>query len=129
MEIQQLSRRALVVDDDERVRETVGAMLGVLGYEVEYAPLPSQALERAGAPDATFDLLVVDVILPEMTGLNLARLLVERWPQLKVIYTSGYASASVLRPGVAVEGASFLGKPFSTAELLAAAGEPTPLAA
>jgi CheY-like chemotaxis protein len=129
MEIQQVSGRALVVDDEEQVRETVGAMLGVLGYQVEYARLPSQALERAGTPDASFELLVVDVILPEMTGLNLARLLVERWPQLKVIYTSGYASASVLSPGVAVEGASFLTKPFSTAELVAAASESTPLAA
>jgi CheY-like chemotaxis protein len=112
--------RALVVDDDERVRETVAAMLGVLGYEVEYAQLPSQALARAGTPDTSFDLLVVDVILPEMTGLNLARLLVGRWPRLKVIYTSGYSSSAVLAQDGVVEGASFLGKPFSTAELIAA---------
>jgi CheY-like chemotaxis protein len=129
MDAPHASRRALVVDDDDRVREAVSAMLGVLGYEVEYAQLPSQALDRAGAPDAQFDLLLVDVILPEMTGLNLARLLVQRWPQLKVVYTSGYASSSVMTPGAVVPGASFVGKPFSTAELMAAAGEAATLAA
>jgi CheY-like chemotaxis protein len=121
--------RALVVDDDERVRETVLAMLSTLGYEAEGVPVPSRALERAGMPGAEFDLLLVDVILPEMTGLQLARLLVERWPRLKVIYTSGYASASVMAPGAVVPAAAFLAKPFTTSELAHAAEDVAQLAA
>ena len=122
-------RRALVVDDDERVRDTVLTMLSTLGYETEGLALPSEALARAGLSGVEFDLLLVDVILPEMTGLQLARLLVERWPRLKVIYASGYASASVMAPGAVVPGAAFVAKPFSTADLAHAAEDVTRLAA
>lgn len=127
--VSEVARRALVVDDDERVRETILSMLSGLGYEAEGASAPSRALERAGVPGVEFDLLLADVILPEMTGLQLARLLVERWPSLRVIYTSGYTTSSVMAPDAVVPGAAFLAKPFTTAELAHAAEDVHRLAA
>jgi len=110
----------LVVDDDPNVCHTVGAMLAARGYLVEEARLPSEALQLAsGGRD--FDLLVTDVILPQMTGLELARRLSAQSPGLRVVYTSGYASGSIMAPGAVVAGSAFLTKPFLSSQLVQAA--------
>jgi len=112
--------RTLVVDDDPNVCHTVAAMLAARGYVVQEARLPSEAFQLAGA-GGEFDLLVTDVILPQMTGLELARRLATQWPHLRVVYTSGYASGSIMAPGAVVAGSAFLTKPFLSSQLVQAA--------
>lgn len=112
--------RVLVVEDDEIVGQTIAAMLVGRGFQVADARKPSDALRLADGAIEPFDLLVTDVILPEMTGLALARRLADRWPSLRVVYTSGHASPSVVGNEGAVGGA-FLNKPFMSSQLLQAA--------
>ncbi len=113
--------RVLVVDDDEVVGQTIAAMLASRGFAVWDARRPSDALQLADGAAEPFDLLVTDIILPEMTGLALARRLADRWPALRVVYTSGHASAAIVGGAGAVDGASFLNKPFLSSQLLQAA--------
>lgn len=112
--------RALVVDDDPNVCHTVAAMLAARGYVVQEARLPSEAFQLAEA-GSEFDLLVTDVILPQMTGLELARRLAAQWTGLRVVYTSGYASGSIMAPDAIVAGSAFLTKPFLSSQLVQAA--------
>jgi CheY-like chemotaxis protein len=112
--------RVLVVDDDEIVGQTIAAMLSARGFRVSAARRPSDALALADGSPEPFDLLVADVILPEMTGLSLARQLATRWPLLRVVYTSGHASASIVGSDAAIGGSSFLNKPFLSSQLLQA---------
>jgi CheY-like chemotaxis protein len=63
------------------------------------------------------DLLLTDVVMPDMGGVELVRRLLELWPDLKVIYMSGYAHGDKLEIGSAPVEGSFLQKPFSTAGL------------
>jgi two-component system cell cycle sensor histidine kinase/response regulator CckA len=113
--------RVLVVDDDEIVGQTITAMLTGRGFQVADARKPSDALQLADGAVEPFDLLVTDVILPEMTGLALARRLADRWPSLRVVYTSGHASSAIVSSEGAVGGACFLNKPFLSSQLLQAA--------
>jgi two-component system cell cycle sensor histidine kinase/response regulator CckA len=113
--------RVLVVDDDAIVGQTIAAMLTGRGFAVADARKPSDALRLAQEASEPFDLLVTDVILPEMTGLSLARQLADRWPSLRVVYTSGHASSAIVSSEGAVGGACFLNKPFLSSQLLQAA--------
>ena len=113
--------RVLVVDDDQAVRDTIVDMLSAQGASVQSAALPAEALQLAESAVEPFDLLVTDVILPQMTGLELARRLAVLWPSLRVVYTSGYANASIMTPGAVVPGAAFLTKPFMSSQLVSAA--------
>lgn len=113
--------RVLVVDDDVQVRGTIVDMLTAQGASVQAAGLPGEALELAEQASEPFHLLVADVILPQMTGLELARRLAAHWPELRVVYTSGYANASIMTPDAVVPGAAFLTKPFMSSQLVSAA--------
>lgn len=112
--------RVLVVDDDDAVRQAVADMLGAQGHEVHAVARPSEALAVAGEATQPFELLVTDVILPQMTGLELARRLAAHWPELHVVYTSGYANASIMTPDAVVPGSTFLNKPFMSSQLASA---------
>ena len=80
------------MEDDEAVRDTIGHELVVLGYRVVEAADGPEALQMAqGQPGRRIDLLLTDVVMPEMDGCALAARLRERQPGLKVIFSSGYA--------------------------------------
>ena len=101
-------RTILLVDDDETVRETSADMLQELGYTVQQAENGQQALElldRAG-----FDLMVTDIRMPGMSGLELSDLAAQRHRNLKIILMSGYFQPQSLSR-------RFLQKPFRTIEL------------
>lgn len=117
----QAQLRVLVVDDDAAVRQSVADMLTAQGHAVHAVALPSEALTVAEEATQPFELLVTDVILPQMTGLELARRLAEHWPELHVVYTSGYANASIMTPDAVVPGSTFLNKPFMSSQLASAA--------
>jgi CheY-like chemotaxis protein len=100
----------LLVEDETVVRNLIEESLESFGYHVISAATPRDAL--AAADLHTFDLLVTDVVMPEMNGRELAELLELTRPDLRVLYTSGYASHVLLEDGVLSEATNFLQKPF-----------------
>jgi CheY-like chemotaxis protein len=100
----------LLVEDDRWIRELARRILTDLGYRVIECASPSEALQRPAAE--TVDLLLTDVIMPEISGAELARLLTERRPDLAVLFMSGYAEDEIVHRGVVDPGVSLLPKPF-----------------
>jgi PAS domain S-box-containing protein len=101
----------LVVEDEEGVREYVMAVLGQQGYTLLEAADGAQALEVVGSHIGEIDLLLSDVIMPQMNGMQLASRLRALRPGIKVLYMSGYTDVSVeARPG---PGEATIQKPFS----------------
>ena len=110
--------RILLVEDDAGVRDLVAEILLARGYAVEVAAHPREALELVERSPGRLDLLLTDVIMPGMSGRDLARALLERQPDLRVLYVSGYAGEAVTRVGGLEPGQRFLQKPFSERDLL-----------
>jgi signal transduction histidine kinase/CheY-like chemotaxis protein len=105
----------LLVEDEDVVRRLVEQSLRGFGYHVISAAAPHEAVAAAGRHE--FDLLVTDVVMPEMNGRELAELLEETRPGLRVLYISGYAGHVLLEDGVLSETTSFLQKPFALEDL------------
>jgi CheY-like chemotaxis protein len=114
--------RILLVDDEPVVLSLVGEMLERLGYRVVPAQSPSEALALAESePD--LDLLVTDVAMPELSGPELARQLIELRPGLRVAFMSADPTVPGVEPDDLLAGAPFLRKPFTLDELAAAVRE------
>ncbi len=117
-EIPQGSGETVLLVEDEAVILKVGkAMLESLGYKVVTASTPSEALRKVQAHVAEIHLLVTDVIMPEMNGRDLAKLIDDIKPGLKCLFTSGYTADVIAHHGVLDEGLYFLPKPFSMKDL------------
>jgi CheY-like chemotaxis protein len=109
----------LLVEDDEAVRDTIGHELVVLGYRVVEAADGPEALRVAQEqPGRQIDLLLTDVVMPDMDGCALAARLRERQPGLKVIFSSGYARDVALGQSPHRSGDGFLPKPYNAAALV-----------
>jgi two-component system cell cycle sensor histidine kinase/response regulator CckA len=108
----------LLVEDEDALRSLAVRILEPAGYTVLAAGLPSEAIALAARHGDGVDLLLTDLVMPEMSGAKLAAQLSSARPGLRVIYTSGY----VARPGELPEGAAFVSKPYTRAGLLAAVG-------
>ena len=109
----------LLVEDESAILRVSRRILTAAGYRVLAAGSPSDAIRIAHAEGGEIDLLVTDVIMPEMSGRELAELMVALNPQLAVLYMSGYTADVIARHGVLEAGVHFLQKPFSRAALLA----------
>ncbi len=107
----------LLVEDEADVRETTRIMLEELGYHVYEAATPEQAMVLAEELRGQLDLLLTDVVMPGINGRQLAERLLEKQPDLAVVFASGYTDDDVLRRGVASEKVHFLAKPFTPARL------------
>ncbi len=105
----------LLVEDQDVVRELVQTSLEEWGYRVVSAGTPGAAIEHAG--DHEFDLLLTDVMMPEMNGRELASLLATTRPGMRVLFMSGYASHVLHEDGGLHEDTNFLEKPFALAAL------------
>ena len=114
------TEKVLVVEDDEFVRHLICETLRAEGYDVVSAPNPQKAIEQSNNPDASFDLLVTDVILPKMNGKELYLHLHASAPHLKVLYVSGYTRDVISRHGLLEKGILHLQKPFTIRGLLLA---------
>jgi CheY-like chemotaxis protein len=90
-----------------------------LGYAVIEADRPSVALAIAAAGTTAFDVVLTDLLMPEMDGRAMAAGLREARPDLPVVFMSGYSPESIFADGVLPDGVPFLAKPFSV-EVLAA---------
>jgi PAS domain S-box-containing protein len=109
----------LVVEDNEMVREMAVELLESFGFRVLVAEGPSRALEIVDSYVGHLNLLVTDVVMPEMNGPELYERLLPRRPGLPVLYISGYTSDVVIRSGTLEEEVNFLKKPFTTEQFMA----------
>jgi PAS domain S-box-containing protein len=105
----------LLVDDDAAIRLLAHQVLTCAGYRVLEAADGRQATAMAAAHDGIIHLLVTDVVMPDINGRALAHQLIERRPDIKVLFMSGYTSGAVLHHGVLAAGVAFLQKPFTPA--------------
>lgn len=109
----------LLIEDEEPVRNLTREILLACGYTVIEAGNGLEALEICEKRGCNFDLLMTDVVMPEMGGRELAEKLATRFPNLRILFTSGYTDDSVMHRGVIETNINFIQKPF-TFETLAA---------
>ncbi len=107
----------LLVEDEDAVRSLVETILTSDGYRVLVAESPEQATGICRAFPGTIDVLLTDVVMPDMSGPELAERLLGLRSGLRVVYMSGYAGEHLDEQGVNAEGASLLQKPFTAAVL------------
>lgn len=111
-------RTVLVVDDEPSVRAVTARVLGMAGYDVLQSPDGAAALAamaRRGAPD----LVISDLMMPDMGGVELARHIEARWPTTPVLFMSGYPVDALQRRGTAQGARGLIEKPFTSTLLLA----------
>jgi two-component system cell cycle sensor histidine kinase/response regulator CckA len=109
----------LLAEDDPGVRHVAEETLKLRGYRVLVAPDGETALAMARAYHGAIHLLVTDLVMPGMTGRELAEVLGVARPGVRVLYMSGYTDDSVVRHGVLTEGLAYLQKPFTPQALAA----------
>jgi signal transduction histidine kinase/CheY-like chemotaxis protein len=105
----------LVVEDEESVRGLIHSILEQLGYTVYSAENGREALKLC---EKTIDLLLTDVIMPELSGYELAERIREMHPHIKTLYISGYTDDATVHHGSSGKRAPFLQKPFTTQDLI-----------
>jgi DNA-binding NtrC family response regulator len=109
----------LLVEDNEQVRDLGFQALTVFGYRVFSAKDGPEALRILSSMNDTAHLLLTDVVMPGMNGRELYEKAIERRPDLRVLYMSGYTENVIAHHGVLKEGVQFIQKPFSVLGLAA----------
>jgi CheY-like chemotaxis protein len=109
----------LLVEDEAAILKLATKMLTMQGYTVLPAGTPGEAVRLASEHAGEIDLLMTDVVMPEMNGRELARNLLLLYPNLKCLFTSGYTADIIAHRGVLVDGVHFIQKPFSIDSLAA----------
>jgi two-component system, cell cycle sensor histidine kinase and response regulator CckA len=109
----------LLVEDEPVILDLATKILRYLGYTVLAAATPRKAIESAATGNFVIDLLITDVVMPEMNGRELAERLLSQHPGLKCLYMSGYTTDIIAEQGVLEEGLEFIHKPFACEELAA----------
>ncbi len=107
----------LLVEDETAIREMTTTMLEQLGYQVIPAATPGEAIDLFSSTGETIDLLITDIIMPEMNGRDLADRLQAIHPALKRLYISGYTADIIASHGALETGVHFLQKPFTRTTL------------
>jgi PAS domain S-box-containing protein len=109
----------LIVEDDAAILDLGKSILEQLGYTVLTAGTPDAAIAVAQSHKGRIDLLLTDVVMPQMNGRQLAQRLGEAVPDLKCLFMSGYTANVIAHRGILDEGVNFLQKPFLMAALAA----------
>jgi PAS domain S-box-containing protein len=107
----------LIVEDEPAILEMTTQMLERLGYLVMAASTPGEAIYLAQEYSGKIDLLVTDVVMPEMNGRDLAKNILHYYPNLKRLFMSGYTANVIAHHGVLDKGINFIQKPFSEENL------------
>jgi PAS domain S-box-containing protein len=111
------NEEVLLVEDEQRVREFAVQGLREFGYRVVSADGPAKALSLLQTGAINPAILVTDVVMPDMNGGELAEAVLRMRPELPVLFVSGYTDDIAAQHGIMRESASFLEKPFSTANM------------
>ena len=119
IEIQGGHETILIVEDEETVLRLSKNMLEMLGYNVLTADSKDQALNLFREHSHNIDLLITDVVMPNINGKELSELIVAIKPGLKCLFMSGYTADIIALQGVLDEGVKFISKPFSLKDLAA----------
>lgn len=107
----------LVVEDEPAILAVASTMLTRMGYSVLKAGSPGEAIRLAGECTGKIDLLITDVIMPEMNGRDLAQTLMSLHPGLKCLFMSGYTADVIAHHGILDPGVHFIQKPFMMREI------------
>ncbi len=102
----------LLVEDEARVRKLIAGVLASRGYKVLEATRGEEALRYCKTHVGPIDLAVVDVVMPEMSGPDLAREIAPLRPKTRLLYISGYTDEAIVHHGILESGVAFLQKPF-----------------
>jgi len=108
----------LIVEDNQEVRSFICDTLITFGYKVFEAENGIEALQLLKSKKMKSDLLITDVVMPEMGGKEVAEKVKTIFPKIKVLYTSGYTSNHIVHNGILDQGVNFIHKPFSIQVLL-----------
>jgi signal transduction histidine kinase len=111
------SETLLVVEDAQAVLKLTERVLSQMGYRILTADGPTAAIETARKFDGTIHLLLTDVIMPDMNGQELGDLLQQHYPDMKILFMSGYTASVITDRGLLKEGVHFISKPFSKQDL------------
>jgi hypothetical protein len=117
------TKTVLVVEDQREVREYVAAALTACGYRVIQADGAAEALPLWEREHEGIDLVLTDVVMPRLSGGELANLLWKRRPGAKVLFMSGYKDDVMTQDGAREQGIEFIQKPFSPGQLANRVGE------
>ena len=109
----------LLVEDDPAILDIGRMMLEDFGYRVLTANTPGEAIRIAEEHAGMIDLLMTDVVMPEMNGRDLAKQVLSLYPDIKRLFMSGYTADVIAHQGVLDEGVNFIQKPFSMQALAA----------
>jgi CheY-like chemotaxis protein len=115
--IPQGTETILLVEDEERVRQLACMALGAVGYTVLEASSGAEALQLGAEHAGPIHLMLTDVVMPQISGRQLAAQIGAMRPTMKVLYVSGYTDDAIVRHGVLERGLAFLQKPFTPAAL------------
>ena len=115
--------RILVVEDEDGVRSIVVRALGMCGYEITEATDGEEALEIIEDTDEAFDLVLTDIMMPEMDGPTLIQEAGDKLGGAKVVFMSGYAEAAMRDKLNEIEGVKYLQKPFTLTSVAAVVKE------
>jgi two-component system, cell cycle sensor histidine kinase and response regulator CckA len=107
------SETILLVEDEESVRQLVRDTLESRGYKVIEAENGEAGLRASGAHEGTIDMIITDVVMPGISGRELAKRVTEARPETKVLYLSGYTEEAIAHEGALDPGTAFLQKPFT----------------
>ncbi|MCA1795448.1 MAG: PAS domain S-box protein [Desulfobacteraceae bacterium] len=107
----------LLVEDEPSILKMARMMLEKKGYSVISAATPSQAVEKAEKHSGTIDLLMTDVVMPGMNGRDLAGKITALYPDIGLLFMSGYTADVIAHQGVLDDGVAFIQKPFSMKDL------------
>jgi CheY-like chemotaxis protein len=108
----------LLVEDDETVRQVTRRALEEGGYRVLEAANGADALAQLSGTDGRIGLVLTDVVMPGMSGRELAERLAELRPGTPVLFTSGYTDGDIVRRGLLDPEAAFVQKPFAPETIL-----------
>jgi CheY-like chemotaxis protein len=119
-------RTVLLVEDSPLLLESVAEFLEYRGYTVHPVMTPKEALAYVEGFPGVLDILLTDIVLPGMSGPELAAIVLGLQPQVQVLYTSGYSVEAVASHGVQISRSHFLQKPYPLADLAAKLSEMLP---
>lgn len=117
------TKNILVVDDDPAICRLVAEAVTAPGFHVYTAKDGVEALRLVDDPSTTIDLLLVDVVMPRLNGPELVRVVSSHYPEIKIIFMSGYQNDILDRYGIVASRIRYIQKPFIPAVLVQAIRE------